>query len=102
VKLSAGLRLKSKVCGMEAIVMHVPSAAGQLTCGGEALVPVADPTRATLQLEDGEQGQALIGKRYVDTATGLEVLCTKTGKGALSFDGRLLTLREAKPLPSSD
>jgi len=44
----------------------------------------------------------MLGKRYVDDASGIEVLCTKAGVGTITFDGRTLLLKEAKPLPSSD
>ena len=44
----------------------------------------------------------LLGKRYSDGATGLEVLCTKAGEGSLALNGESLLLKEAKPLPSSD
>ena len=30
---------------------------------------------------------SLIGKRYVDAAEALELLCTKGGEGSLSVDG---------------
>ena len=33
----------------------------------------------------------LLGKRYTDEATGIEVLCTKPGPGPLTVDGRELT-----------
>jgi hypothetical protein len=44
----------------------------------------------------------VLGKRYVDDEGSLEVLCTKAGAGSLSVDSRPLTLKDAKPLPSSD
>ena len=47
-------------------------------------------------------GGTLIGKRYMDAETGLEVLGSKAGKGSLSADGRLLLPKEPKPLPASD
>jgi len=43
-----------------------------------------------------------LGKRYEDADTGLEVLCTKAGKGSLSLNGRALPVKAPKPLPSSD
>ena len=46
--------------------------------------------------------QELIGKRYVEESSGLEVLCTKSGQGQLALDGVALVLKTAKPLPSSD
>jgi hypothetical protein len=87
---------------MEAIVIKTPRAPGLLACGGEAMVVAAEGVPTGAQLAQAQPGQALIGKRYVDAASGLEMLCTKGGKGALSFEGRPLTLKEAKPLPSSD
>jgi hypothetical protein len=47
-------------------------------------------------------GGTLLGKRYAEEARGLEVLCTKGGKGALSFDRKPLAIRATTPLPSSD
>ena len=43
-----------------------------------------------------------IGKRYVDEGGTLELLCTKPGEGSLALGDQLLSLKEAKPLPSSD
>ena len=43
-----------------------------------------------------------IGKRYVDAAGTLELLCTKPGEGTLALGSAPLVLKEAKPLPASD
>jgi hypothetical protein len=43
-----------------------------------------------------------LGKRYVNDAGTLELLCTRPGEGSLSADGVALTVKGAKPLPSSD
>ena len=43
-----------------------------------------------------------MGKRYADDKSGIELLCTKGGAGALFLNGEPLGLKEAKPLPSSD
>ena len=45
---------------------------------------------------------SLIGKRYVDAAEALELLCTRGGEGAVSVDGQPLSIKQAKALPSSD
>ena len=45
---------------------------------------------------------SLIGKRFADADSGLELLVTKAGAGTLTLDGVALPLKEAKPLPSSD
>jgi hypothetical protein len=43
-----------------------------------------------------------LGKRYVDADSGVELLCTRAGLGVLTCDGRAMTIKGAKPLPSSD
>jgi hypothetical protein len=48
------------------------------------------------------ENDAVLGKRYVDADTGLEVLCTKAGRGVLSADGRQLTIKAPNALPASD
>ncbi|MET0954063.1 MAG: hypothetical protein ABWX57_12285 [Aeromicrobium sp.] len=50
---------------------------------------------------DDDQG-SLLGKRYVDPDSGLELLCTKAGEGTLRVDGAALGVKQAKNLPSSD
>jgi hypothetical protein len=47
-------------------------------------------------------GGTALGKRYVDAEGTVEILCTKSGAGSLHLDGRPLSLKESKPLPSSD
>jgi hypothetical protein len=48
------------------------------------------------------ESDTVLGKRYVDTDTGLEVLCTKAGPGVLTADGRQLTIKAPTALPASD
>jgi len=43
-----------------------------------------------------------MGKRYVNEAETLEMLCTKAGEGSLGLDETPLMIKEAKPLPASD
>jgi hypothetical protein len=43
-----------------------------------------------------------IGKRYVDAAGTIELLCVKAGQGSLSIAGQALKVKDAKPLPASD
>lgn len=49
-------------------------------------------------LGDGPQ----IGKRYAEDKAGVELLFSRAGAGALTVDGRLVPMKGAKPLPSSD
>lgn len=102
MKLVVGAKLASAVCAGQVIVIKAPSADGELASGGVRMTLAGEVAVSSAVLDAAEPGQALAGKRYVDLETGLEVLCTKTGKGSLAFEGRPLTLKEAKPLPASD
>lgn len=66
------------------------------------MVPREDPATATGASAAEGEDETLIGKRYVDNQTGAELLCTRSGFGALQIDGRPLELKAAKALPSSD
>jgi hypothetical protein len=101
MKLRPGQKLQSAVCDAQVIVVRAPSDAVDVRCGGEPL------------LEDGQEGGGAqldpalgdgpqLGKRYADDEVGLELLCSRAGKGALTVDGRPLPMKTAKPLPSSD
>ena len=72
-----------------------------LTCSGVAIVE-ATAERPGGGHADAVGEGALVGKRYADEETGLEVLCAKPGPGTLSADGREVPIKGAKPLPSSD
>lgn len=98
--MKVGARVKSQVCEGEFVVVKAGPDADQLSCGG--VVVVAERADTVRQIEAGHDGGALIGKRYVDDSGTVEVLCTKNATGALALAGTLLTLREAKKLPSSD
>jgi hypothetical protein len=55
----------------------------------------------TVRDEAPAQG-TLLGKRYADPESGLEVLCTKAGTGLLTLGDAPLRVKDARPLPSSD
>lgn len=100
--LKAGTRLRSAVCNTEVMVVAAPKEDVELTCGGAPLVDIkADPPAGATISEDAKDGTQ-IGKRYVNEAGDLEVLCTKPGDGSLAANGAALTIKGAKPLPSSD
>jgi len=103
MELKAGVRLRSTTCSTEVIVVRAGAGDVDLRCGGEPMVSfdVAPPAGATAP-SGGSGGGSLLGKRYVDAGGSLEVLCTKAGSGSLSVGEAPLTLKEAKPLPSSD
>jgi hypothetical protein len=101
-ELSPGARLRSAVCSTEVVVVR--AAAVDLRCGGHPMLPLDEdvhPDAGPSPLPAHAAG-TLLGKRYADDTSGLELLCTKPGKGSLSLGDRPLELRVAKALPSSD
>ncbi|MCW2866674.1 MAG: hypothetical protein JWR20_862 [Marmoricola sp.] len=101
MKLRVGLALASAVDTTNVIVTRVPDGDVELTCGGVAMVPKGGQAPAA-EADPAQLTGTLIGKRYVDAADVLEVLCTKAGAGTLALDGVPLVTAEAKVLPSSD
>lgn len=95
MSLTAGARLKTSTSALEVVVVTAPAADAQLFAAGEPMSTDATPGPA------GEAAYA-IGKRYVEEASGIEVLIVKPGPGPLTIDGNELVLKEAKPLPASD
>jgi hypothetical protein len=102
--LKAGMRLRSTVSEAEVIVVRAPAEPVDLTAGGQPLVAADGPAAGPADMAPGHEADLQLGKRYVDPEekTAIELLCTKVGAGALAVDGRLLVVKGAKPLPSSD
>jgi hypothetical protein len=101
MEMKPGARLACPLCTVEVVVVRPPGAALVLTCDGVELVAgaAARPGGG----HDAASGEGtLVGKRYNDETSGLEVLCAKAGPGSLAADGRDVTIKGAKPLPSSD
>jgi hypothetical protein len=96
-----GSRWKSAVCTSEIVVVKPPAADGELACGG-APVLAHDQDASGGAVDPAFAEGVILGKRYVDDDSGIEVLGAKPGEGSLSFAGRPMRLKEAKPLPSSD
>ncbi|WP_309060674.1 hypothetical protein [Streptomyces sp.] len=95
-----GDQLASATDTTRVIVIRAPQqAAGPIECGGSPMVPAAEAP-APSQV-DGTPG-TLIGKRYVDAADTLELLCTASGSGHLAYAGEPLTIKAPKALPASD
>lgn len=98
--LKTGARLRSAVCDGEVMVVSAPDTDVVLTCGG---VPMGDAAGAERGAIDPEHAVGIrIGKRYVNEAGTLEVLCVKSGDGGLAADGELLLQKDTKKLPKSD
>ncbi len=101
VKFRAGQQLVSAIDSTAVIVVRAPAQEGTLTCGGVAMAAAGEQVQAARpdpSLMTGTQ----IGKRYVDEADTIQVLCTKAGGGTLALDGKPLMIATAKPLPASD
>lgn len=96
-----GTRLHSAVCDTQVMVIAAPAGDIELTCGGAPLLAEGESAPAGASLQAGGEG-ALLGKRYVNAAGDLELLCVKPGLGALAAGGEALAVKGAKPLPSSD
>lgn len=102
MELKPGSRWRSAVCGAEFVVVRPPKVPGELQCGGQPVRPIAEPAGDPLPIDPALSDGVAIGKRYFDSESGIELLVSKPGQGALTIDGRKLALKEAKALPSSD
>lgn len=94
--VTAGKRLYSTASNVEVIV--VKGADVILECAGSPMTDVKPQAPGASM-----QGETIqLSKRYLDEQTGLLVLCTKSGIGPLSIDGRQLRIQATQALPSSD
>ena len=86
VKFRAGQQLVSAVDSTAVIVIKAPAGECTLTCGGVAMA-VPDEATESAEADPSLMGGTQIGKRYVDEADTIQVLCTKAGSGTLALDG---------------
>ena len=93
-----GLKLRGTTCSTEIVVVRPAPQDVELTCCGEPMTDAETGIEPGAPAPDG----ILLGKRYADETSGLEVLCTKPGPGGLAVDGRPLEVKGPKPLPASD
>ena len=96
--MKPGTKLKSAVCDTE--VMMIRGTDAVIECGG---APMAEEKPADGGAVDAAfAAGSHMGKRYVDEAGTVELLCVKPGAGSLSIAGVALAIKDAKSLPSSD
>jgi hypothetical protein len=95
-----GDQLASATSTTRVIVIRAPErVASPIECGGVPMVPAKEAPAAP---SEGEPPGTLIGKRYVDAADTLELLCTASGAGPLTYGGQPLQIKAPKALPASD
>lgn len=99
--IKVGARLKSNVCDTEIMVISCADNSVTITCGGAEVLD-ATANKSSGDIDSTHADGTLLGKRYVNTAGKIELLCVKAGKGSLAVNGEKLSLKDAKPLPSSD
>jgi hypothetical protein len=99
--MRVGSRWKSTVDTTEVMVIRGPATDVDLRCGGHSMV-VSGTDAEPAGLDPAYADGTLVGKRYVDEEIGLELLCSKAGQGTLAVGDRSLSLKDAKPLPTSD
>ena len=100
--LKLGSRQKSAVCDTQVMVIRATAEPVDLRCGGVPMIEANADAPAGVVLDTAFAGGSLIGKRYIDAADKIELLCTKGGRGALSLGGVAFQVKQAKALPSSD
>ena len=100
--LRPGSRWRSAVCETEVVVVRAPAAPATLRIGGAGALPAEAGRPASAQPDEALASGTMLGKRYADEATGLEVLCTKAGTGTITVDGRRAMVMTPRRLPASD
>ncbi|ODU07720.1 MAG: hypothetical protein ABS81_00615 [Pseudonocardia sp. SCN 72-86] len=99
--LRIGAKFVSRTCSTQVVVVRAPAQPVDLRCGGVAMTTPAVPA-VQVGLQPGYTGGTVVGKRYVAPEIGLEVMCVRAGDGSVAVGSRLLELKSATPLPTSD
>ena len=100
--LKPGQRWRSAVCDTEVVVVRAPAGPVTFSIGGAGALPAGASRPAGAEPDAALAGGTVLGKRYTDEATGLEVLCVKAGRGTVTVDGRPVTVMTPRQLPASD
>lgn len=100
--MKPGTKLVSAVGTAQVVVVRPPTGPVTITCAGVAMAESASAEWRPAVGAEQTPAEVVLGKRYGDADSGLEVLCTHAGAGPLSVDGREMSMKLAKPLPSSD
>jgi hypothetical protein len=90
--------------GVSVLVTRAPNRDGVLQCSEAVLTPQRPPACGAVPQTTVSQttvpsraerpaGAILPGERFTDPVSGLEIVCTRTGHGIFTFDGRPLQRR---------
>ncbi len=103
MKPRPGQALASPVDTTTVIVVRAPDLEMDITCAGvEMWDPKGGGEAPGGETDPGQLTGSVLGKRYADDKLGLELLCTKAGKGTIAVNGVPLAQKGPKPLPASD
>jgi hypothetical protein len=103
MKPRLGQVLSSTVDSTTVIVVRAPDREIDLTCAGvEMWDPRTGGARPPGEADPAQLAGTQMGKRYADDEIGLELLCTKPGRGTIAVNGVPLPQRGPKLLPASD
>ncbi|MFF7594502.1 hypothetical protein ACFZDJ_11800 [Streptomyces sp. NPDC007896] len=98
-----GMMLASTVDSTSVVVVRWAADGQEVTCGGRPMVDQTQHDATAQQTLDPEHATGtLLGKRYATADGGVELLCTRPGRGTLAVGGVPLAVKSAKPLPASD
>ena len=98
--MKPGTRLKSAVCDTEIMVIRAGTGDIAIACGGAQMAEQTTVSNASL--DPAFAGGTQMGKRYINEADTIELLCVKPGQGSLSIDNVALQIKGSRALPSSD
>jgi hypothetical protein len=103
MKPRLGQVLGSPVDSTTVIVVRAPDTDIDLTCAGVAMWdPRGGDACPAGEADPSQLSGTQVGKRYADERIGVELLCTKPGKGTIAVDGVPLPQQGPKLLPASD
>jgi hypothetical protein len=103
LKPRLGQVLASPVDSTTVIVVRAPDTDIDLTCAGVAMWdPRGGGACPAGQPDPSQLSGTRMGKRYADERIGLELLCTKAGRGTIAVGGVPLPQQGPKLLPASD
>jgi hypothetical protein len=102
--MKTGQQMRSVVCSGKVIVLRAPKdQAAVLSCGGLPMVDAASDAPQLVQPADPALlAGSVMGKRYTEPESGIQLLCVTAGEGTLAVNGHALEIEAAKQLPSSD